>query len=98
MIFKFKPEGVCVKEITLDLDDMTGSVNSVNFLGGCNGNLNCIGNMMKDKHYTTYNEYFNGNTCGKRSTSCMDQLSKMLNLVWEHYNRGVEYPYEHYSS
>ena len=63
----FTPRGVCARSIHVDLSDDGKVVESVSFVGGCNG-------MPVDRVV----ELLQGNTCGPRSTSCADQLTLAL--------------------
>ena len=42
---KYKRQGTCSQEIEIELKD--GVIDSVNFTGGCNGNLKGIGALVK---------------------------------------------------
>lgn len=42
---KYIPNGVCSKEIDIELKD--GVIDSVQFTGGCNGNLKGISALVK---------------------------------------------------
>lgn len=73
----FTTEGTCSKKISFDLDE-EGRLHNVSFLGGCNGNLKAIGCLVEGQPATKIVELLEGNTCGPRSTSCADQLSKAI--------------------
>ena len=45
MKFTYKTKGVCSSRILIDVDN--GIVNSVEYSGGCNGNLKGIGQLVK---------------------------------------------------
>ena len=77
MIIRFNPEGVCVKEMILDVSD-TGIINNFYFRGGCNGNLNALAKMMKGKNALEVAEMFKDNACGDKGTSCMAELAKAI--------------------
>lgn len=74
---RYKPQGVCSKEICFSLDD-NGCIHNLQFAGGCNGNLKAIGKLLEGEMATKAIERLKGNTCGFRNTSCADQLSKAL--------------------
>ena len=46
MKFVYIPKGVCSRQITVDVDD-NGIVRNVQFIGGCNGNLKGISELVK---------------------------------------------------
>lgn len=75
----YRPEGVCAKGITIDTDGDT--IESVEFQGGCDGNLKAIGLLLKGMKIDDVIKTFEGNTCGRKSTSCADQLAQALKGV-----------------
>ena len=68
--------GVCSSEINVDVRE--GIIRDVQFVGGCNGNLKAIAMLVKGKKAEEVIELLKGLTCGKRPTSCGDQLAKAL--------------------
>jgi hypothetical protein len=44
--FDYKPQGVCTRNIHLDLSDDGNKVVGVEFTGGCNGNLKAISKLV----------------------------------------------------
>lgn len=77
MKVNFKPSGVCCKEITFDIDE-NNIVKSVNFVGGCPGNLIGLKHLIEGRPADEIAEKLAGIPCGGKSTSCPDQLSKAL--------------------
>ena len=76
MKFEYHTEGTCSRNIILEMDGDT--IQSVQFIGGCNGNLKgicalCIGKKASDVKLT-----LKGITCGGKMTSCPDQLATAL--------------------
>lgn len=45
--FDYKPQGVCTRNIHLDLSDDGNKVVGVEFTGGCNGNLKAISKLVE---------------------------------------------------
>ena len=76
MEIKFQPQGVCSKQIVIDVED--GIVNNVKFIGGCSGNTQGVGALAKGMQVNEVNERLQGIRCGARPTSCPDQLAKAL--------------------
>ena len=72
----FTPKGVCSREIYLDVQD--GVINEVSFLGGCDGNLKAMAILIKGKKTEEVIELLSGVGCGRRGTSCADQLTIAL--------------------
>jgi uncharacterized protein (TIGR03905 family) len=67
---------VCTKEISFAVDN--GSIDYVDFGGGCEGNLKAIANMIEGMSVDFVLDRFSGITCGSKSTSCVDQLCHAL--------------------
>ena len=67
------PRGVCPMKVEFDLDGEI--VSNVRFHGGCNGNLKAISKLIDGMTVAEINEKLAGNTCGRKSTSCADQLT-----------------------
>ena len=73
----FTPEGcICAKDISFVVDK--GSIDYVNFGGGCEGNHKAIANMIEGMSVDFVIDRFKGITCGSKSTSCVDQLCNAL--------------------
>ena len=77
MKFSFKPNGVCCREMVFELDDNNVIVN-VDFIGGCPGNLIGIKQLVLGQQADDVANRLQNITCGVKSTSCPDQLSKAL--------------------
>ncbi len=76
----YKTEMVCSQMISFDLDD--DKVKNISFLGGCNGNLKAIAKLVDGWTVDKIEEYLLGNTCGRRPTSCADQLAKAVRAAY----------------
>jgi uncharacterized protein (TIGR03905 family) len=70
---KYKTNGVCSTEINFDLRD--GKVYSVSFVEGCNGNLKAVGTLVEGMDAHELVKKLKGLRCGRRPTSCADQLA-----------------------
>ena len=66
--FSFPNVGTCSKQTNIVLND-DHTIESVEVVGGCNGNLKGISRLLKGME---------GTTCGPRPTSCPDQIAKNL--------------------
>ena len=73
------PEGVCSREIDIVLEGAT--IKSVVYTGGCDGNLKGIGSLLKGMKVGDAVSRLEGITCGRKSTSCPDQLAKALRAI-----------------
>ncbi len=79
MQYRYKTKGVCSREIVIDIDD--GIVSNVQFIGGCSGNTQGIGALVKGMKVDDVISRLNGINCGFRGTSCPDQLAKALTEI-----------------
>ena len=75
-MYQYKTKGTCSQMIYFDLED--GKVKNVQFLGGCNGNLKGIGQLVEGMNVDDVIARLEGTTCGMKNTSCPDQLAKAL--------------------
>jgi uncharacterized protein (TIGR03905 family) len=82
MIFKYRPQGVCSQEITLDIDD-NHIIRSCSFYGGCSGNTQGVSRLVTGQKAEDVIAALEGIRCGPRPTSCPDQLSKALKKAIE---------------
>ena len=67
---------VCSKQIDIQIKD--GVILSVVYTRGCDGNAKGIGALIKGMTVEEAIKRLDGITCGKRPTSCPDQLAKIL--------------------
>ena len=82
MQYKYKPSGICSREITIDIND-DKTVGDVSFLGGCNGNLKGIGALVKGRSIDEVIDALKGIDCNFKGTSCPDQLARALETIRE---------------
>ena len=74
----YETKGTCSKAIELDVDDATGIINSVQFIGGCAGNTTGISQLVRGMKAEDVISKLEGVRCGVKPTSCPDQLAKCL--------------------
>lgn len=72
----YKTSGVCCSEITFEVED--NIIKKVDFKGGCSGNTSGIARLVVGMSVDDVITRLEGTTCGFKSTSCPDQLSKAL--------------------
>lgn len=77
----YKTQGTCSSHIELEVED--GVIIEVFFWGGCNGNLQGIRKLVKGMKIEDVIEKLEGIRCGKRPTSCPDQLCRALRQIQE---------------
>lgn len=70
---------VCSKQIDIQIKDNV--ILSVVYTRGCEGNAKGIGALVKDMTVDEAIRRLEGITCGKRGTSCPDQLAKVLKAL-----------------
>ena len=76
---KYKTQGVCSSLIDIE---MNGNViESVQFTGGCNGNLQGISALVKGMSAEEAITRLKGIRCGFKNTSCPDQLACALESI-----------------
>ena len=74
----YETKGTCAKAIMLDVDDATGTINSVQFVGGCAGNTAGISQLVRGMKAEDVINKLEGVRCGMKPTSCPDQLATAL--------------------
>lgn len=72
----YKTKGTCSTEIHIELDG--DILKSVQFIGGCNGNLKGITALVTGMNVNDVITKLDGIECRTRGTSCPDQLAKAL--------------------
>ena len=84
MQYTYFTRGTCSMQIIVDY---TGNIiDNVTFIGGCNGNLKGISQLVKGLTFDEVIEKLEGTTCGFKPTSCPDQLAKALKQIKEKEN------------
>ena len=77
MTYTFRPQGVCSREMRVELDDQ-GVIQKMEALGGCSGNLQGISRLVQGMKAQDAIARLEGIRCGWKPTSCPDQLSHAL--------------------
>ncbi|SOB60349.1 conserved protein of unknown function [Pseudodesulfovibrio profundus] len=72
----YKTENVCAKMIRFSVEE--GKVSNLDFVGGCDGNLKAISRLLEGMEVGEVIAKLKGITCGKKDTSCTDQLCNAL--------------------
>ena len=81
MRYSYRPYGVCAMQIDFDIND--NIISNIVFYGGCNGNLKAISKLVDGWTVEQIEEKLLGNTCGRKPTSCADQLAKAVRAAYE---------------
>ena len=87
MRYDYPTEMVCSQMISFDLDDNV--VSNIEFMGGCNGNLKAISKLVDGWTVEKIEEYLKGNLCGRRPTSCADQLARAVRKAYDEQRQGA---------
>ena len=81
MQFECKTKGTCSQRIYFRVEG--DKVYDVEFLGGCNGNLQGIGKLVEGMDIDDVISRLEGIHCGMKPTSCPDQLATALKKAKE---------------
>jgi len=76
MRYEYKTKDTCTQLISFDIDG--NIVNNIEFYGGCNGNLKAVSKLVQGMTVEEIESKLLGITCGRRPTSCADQLAKAV--------------------
>ena len=81
MRYSYNTKGVCAMKIQFDLNGNV--VRNIKFYGGCNGNLKAISKLVDGMTVEEIEQKLRGNTCGRKSTSCADQLARAVREAYQ---------------
>lgn len=81
MKLTYTTKGTCSKYIDIEYDPDTKIINSIEFIGGCPGNLSALSTLLTGKTAQDIIAMFDGARCGLKITSCMDQLAQALKEI-----------------
>ncbi len=76
MEIHYKPQGVCSQQIDVVLEGDV--IQSVTFTGGCSGNTQGVAALAQGMKAQDYIARCKGIRCGRKATSCPDQLACAL--------------------
>ena len=88
MKYQYKTQYTCSQLIDFELNG--NIVTNISFYGGCNGNLKAISKLVDGWTVEKIEEYLRGNTCGRRPTSCADQLAIAVREAYDSLNAQAE--------
>ncbi|MCR5666213.1 MAG: TIGR03905 family TSCPD domain-containing protein [Eubacterium sp.] len=81
MHYEYNCTMTCAAKILLDMND--GVVSNVKFVGGCDGNQKGICSLVEGMSVEDIESKLTGITCGRKPTSCPDQLAKAVREAYE---------------
>lgn len=88
MEYIYNTKNVCARRIKVEINGNV--VSNVEFLdGGCNGNLKAVPRLVEGMTVEQIEQTLGGITCGRRPTSCADQLTKAVRAAYELANQSV---------
>ena len=73
----YMTSGTCSREILIALDD-DDRIESIEIIGGCNGNLQGISRLLTGMSKDEAISKLRGIRCGSKQTSCPDQIARAL--------------------
>ncbi len=76
MKFTYKTNGVCSRSIQIEIEN--DILKEVKYEGGCNGNLQGIGALVRGMQIDDVIQKLEGICCGFKKTSCPAQLALAL--------------------
>ena len=76
MVIDYIPRGVCSRAFHIEVED--GVIQSVQVIGGCNGNLQGISHLLQGMPVEEAIKRLEGIRCGGKPTSCPDQIAQAL--------------------
>ncbi len=81
MKYTYKPTMVCAQQISFNIDG--NIISNVSFIGGCNGNLKAVSKLVDGMTVEEIENKLKGNLCGRKPTSCADQLAIAVRKAYE---------------
>lgn len=88
IIHTYRTKNTCSTTIKFDLEG--DIVHNVEFIGGCSGNLQAIGNLVEGFTVDQIEKKCKGIHCGYRPTSCSDQLAIAVRTAYNESLTGLQ--------
>ena len=85
--FTFKTKDICAKQIHLNVEN--GVLIKAQFNSGCDGNLQALSLLTAGMPVKDVITRLKGIGCGRKSTSCPDQLAKALEQMEVKHNHTI---------
>jgi uncharacterized protein (TIGR03905 family) len=73
---EYKTSGTCAAKICFDLSEE--KIHNISFEDGCDGNLKALGILAEGMDAKELVKKLKGLRCGRRKTSCADQLARAV--------------------
>lgn len=84
----FETQGTCCTCIKALINNDTNTLEDIEFIGGCNGNLKGIKSLILGMNIDNIIEKLQGISCNGKPTSCPDQLATCLTL-YKNSNKNI---------
>ena len=101
MKFRYKTQGVCSTDIIIDINEDNNTINDLQVIRGCNGNLKGISSLVKGMKVEDVISRLQGIKCGFKNTSCPDQiacaLKEYLEKMFDNRNTQLAHNLLHHS-
>ncbi len=81
MKFTYRPKGVCSQLMEIEIEE--GRLTGLKVMGGCDGNLQGISRLVEGMEVEEVIRRLEGVRCGRKATSCPDQLAQALKHTLE---------------
>ena len=88
MNIQYQTSGTCSAAINVEIENNV--VKSVEYIGGCDGNLKGIASLVKGMPVEEVIKRLKGIRCGDKTTSCPDQLVKCLEKYFAEIKEAVK--------
>lgn len=79
-VYEYVPQGVCSRLIHVEINE-NDEIAEAYFVAGCSGNTQGVCSLAKGMKVEEVIGRLKGIRCGNKSTSCPDQLAKMLEEI-----------------
>ena len=76
MEYRYTPNGVCSREIILEIEN--DIIKSLKIVGGCPGNTVGVSRLVQNRNVDEVIEILKGIQCRDKGTSCPDQVAMAL--------------------
>ena len=77
--YQYRPQGVCSQLMEITVNE--GILEDVQVEGGCSGNLQGIASLVRGMKVEDIIQRLEGIRCGRKATSCPDQLAQALKAL-----------------
>lgn len=74
-------QGTCSRSLKISYDTETNKITDFSIVGGCNGNLKGIRQLIIGMNIKDVHDKLIGTKCGFKNTSCPDQIAKAIETV-----------------